>query len=761
MKKCFLLFVAALFVSVAIASPVSVNEARELGFKFAKNNLATAKQITEITPSYSMTLSNGAAGLYVFNYSHGFVVVAADDVAKPILGYSEECSFDAENIPEGLVYYLNHYKNQIEYAVENNIPAESEIAAEWDCLRKNGTINSKSEVRGVDPLINLLWNQDYPYNYYCPTHNYGPGGHVYVGCVADAMAMVMKYWNYPEQGRGSHSYTPSGFPTQTVNFEEAHYDWDNMPISISSGSQMAYIQAIALLMYHCGVSVDMAYGYDGSGSSSYYVPDAVIDYFRYAQSTNLKARDSYSKTEWEDMLMANLDEGFPTYYSGAQSNEGHAFVCDGYNANRYFHFNWGWSGASNGFYAIDALNVSGYHFNDSQTAIFDMIPDYVYAGLPATPSAFTVTPDHSNALTSTVAWTNPSKTLSGANLESISQIVVLRNGVVVHTENNPTPGAAMTFVDQVPDFDFYTYEIYAVTTFGKGRRISTTAQYGPACSWRILGSTTNFQGWNGGALVVKNSKNTIIEEFTLTSSGNSSEYIDIPEGNVTFSWSAPSAAVSSVTIIVKDENNATVYTYNGSSTGLTGTLYTENNQCEGCQAPENLAGEYSWEGDRFGVQLSWTAGEGETQKYYIYRGTDGVNYEKIGEAEGTALSYFDEVETGTYYYQVTAKHSGCESQPALNSSMDHDYVMVAVTAVDENSSIVTNVFPNPADGSICIQAEGMTNVVITNALGQVVYSKKLNDDGLVVNTSNFSAGIYMVNISTATGTTSSRFSVIH
>lgn len=763
MKKSLLfLLTLALVATSAWALPVGKDQAHKLGLSFVRENLLSARQINDVEHVFTLSLDNGTPCLYVFNFDKGFVIVSADDAVKPILGYSEEGCIDVRNMPEGFNYYLDHYKRQISYAVTNDLFADYKIQQEWEWLRNNGTVDGSNETKGVGPLIPLLWNQDYPYNYYCPTHNYGPGGHVYAGCVADAMAMVMKYWDYPETGTGSHSYTPNGFPTQSVNFGETTYDWANMPNTLSSGSPMQQIQAVALLMYHCGVAVDMGYGYDGSGAYSADVPDAMADYFRYTTEMSHRYRDNYSKTEWENMLIANFDEGFPAFYSGQDANMGgHAFVCDGYNDNRYFHFNWGWSGSGNGFFAIDALNITGYHFNNSQSAIFDMLPDYVYDGIPALPEHFTVTPEHFNSLKAAVSWTNPTTTLSNKPLEQLAKVVVLRNGEVVHEESDVTPGQSMSFIDEVDEFDCYTYEIYAVSDLGKGRRTSTKAQFGPSCNWRMLGTTTNFQGWNGGAVCVQNAKGTVIEEFTLTSSGNAMEYVDMPEGDISLTWKAPSTPVPSLTIILKDDENNTVYTYSGASNGLNGILFSKDNQCAGCQPPENFSGEYVWEGDNFGTQLSWTAAEGEPVSYYIYRGVDLDDMAKIAEVEGTELTYFDQAEIGAYYYKLTAKHASCESQFAINTDMQTDYVHVEVTSVPQTEVSLFEVFPNPADGSLNIQAQGMTRIDVFNVMGQQVFSLSLQTDDYVLNTSSFAPGLYTVRVKTQNETVSKRFTVMH
>ena len=266
-KTLFLMMTLALFVGQLIASPVSVDQARHLGMKYVQSH--SAKQAIELNLAYTEVAENGNPAVYVFNFDHGFVLVSADDVARPILAFSDEESVDPNNMPDGFAYYLRFYARQIAYAQANFFEPEMEVTAEWMHVAKDGFENDNRSTRGdIAPLLTTLWNQDSPYNAYCPSGHGGPGGHAYAGCVATAMSMVMKYWNWPTQGNGEHSYTPEGYPMQTVNFGATTYDWANMPNSCNNSNY----QAVATLMYHCGVSVDMMYGSGSSGAYSQDVP---------------------------------------------------------------------------------------------------------------------------------------------------------------------------------------------------------------------------------------------------------------------------------------------------------------------------------------------------------------------------------------------------------------------------------------------------------------------------------------------------------
>ena len=756
MKKTLsIIMMLTLFVGQLIASPVDVTKARQLGLKYVQGN--ASKLVTNLDLAYTQTTESGANALYVFNFDGGYIIVAADDVAQPILAYGEEGNFDADNIADGLAYYLRFYARQIEYAVENQMTATSDVAEQWEQLSRDGAIKGERATYGdVAPLIATNWNQDSPFNAYCPQGQGGPGGHAYAGCVATAMSMVMKKWNWPDHGQGSHSYTPSGYPMQSVDFENAYYQWNNMPNNVNSNNY----QAVAQLMYHCGVAVDMQYGPSGSGAYSVDVPDALVNYFRYTDHVYRLERELYTKLEWEEMLIANLREGFPLYYSGADSDGGHAFVCCGYReSDRKFYFNWGWSGFNNNYFVIDALNTYSGSFNLNQGAIFDMIPDYVYNGLiPATTDLEVIT-ENAHSKKGVVTWTNPTVALDGSTLNNIEEVVLLRNDQQIFSQSNVTPGEVMSFEDEVPNYDCYTYTVYFMSNGVKGRLADYKCQYGPTCTWKVIGQTTNFQGWNGGKIQVKNSYGTVINEITMTNATPISQQIAMPEGNVTFSWVAPATVINSLTINIKNSSNTSVYTYTGNSNQIPVTLYTGDNDCAGCLPPTGLVGEYRWTPEGFGTQLEWNY-DGEPQSFKVYRSDDGVDFQLVATVDKTMHEYFDLVDAGDYYYQVTAFRSYCESTPAWAHDLT-DYVHVEVTSVSENGEAGLSVYPNPANSLMSVEADGLQKVTICNVMGQVVKTLHSEEDGVVVNTTDLVSGIYTISVKTSQGVMTKRFTVIH
>ena len=744
----------ALFVGQLIASPVGVEQARQLGLKYVQSH--SAKQVADLTLAYTEMTESGNPAVYVFNFDGGSVFVSADDVARPILGFTDD-NFDLANVPDGLAYYLRFYARQIAFAQENNFEPEREVALEWAHVAIDGFENDNRSTRGdIAPLITTNWNQDSPYNAYCPTGQGGPGGHAYAGCVATAMSMVMKKWDWPDHGQGTHSYTPEGYAMQTVDFENTNYQWSNMPNTCNNSNY----QAVATLMYHCGVAVDMMYGPGSSGAYSQDVPGAINNYFRYTEHASRLDRDLYSKTEWENMLIRSLEYGFPLYYSGSDTDGGHAFVCCGYReSDRKFYFNWGWSGFNNNYFAVDALNTYSGSFNQGQAAIFDFIPDYIYDALLPAVDDFSVEAENAHSKTGVVRWTNPTTNLAGETIGNIEKVVLLRNGVEIFSQENVAPGEEMSFEDNVADFDCYSYRLYYLSNNVKGRFSDITFQYGPTCTWKVVGQTTNFQGWNGGKIQVKNSFGTVMEEITMTGSTPISQQLRMPEGDVTFSWVAPSTAVQNLTINIKNSANSSVYTYTGNSNQIPATLYAGDNDCGGCLPPTNFNGEYQWTSEGFGTMLTWDYDD-EPQSFKVYRSEDGVDYEEIATVDKTLREYFDMADAGNYYYKVTAFRSYCESTPAW-TNIETDYVYVAVTSVSENDEEGFKVYPNPANALMSVEAEGLEQVTIHNVMGQTVYMQHCSENGVVISTSDLVSGVYTISIKAAQGTVTKRFTVMH
>jgi hypothetical protein len=751
MKKVVLVtLVVLLSLGQLFATHVDVNTAKSIGEKYVRNNMQSLRGFQNSKHVLTISDDNGNACLYIFNIEDkGYYIVSADDRAKPILAYSEEGSIDVDNILPAMAYYLEHYKNAISYAIENDLKADAEIEKEWNAVRTRG-IAERNVGKSVEPLVDLLWHQIYPYNYFCPTEKGGPGGHAYVGCAADVMAMIMKYWNYPEKGKGSHSYIPEGYPIQTVDFSETTYKWNDMPVQIFSFSPQKEINAIAELMYHCGVSIDMKYGSTASSGYSEMVPNAMKKYFSYTANMRHLYRDQHELTEWEKLLRDNLDQGFPVFYAGTSSmSGGHAFLCDGYTEDGYFHFNWGWSGALNGNFAIDALNPTGADYNVNQRAIFDVIPDYAHKCMPKSPVIETdVKSVYSHQ--GVVKVVVPEISELEEALETIDKVVVFRNNKEVFTKENVTPGSVVVFEDEVEEYGIYQYDAYAVSNGIVGRRGYASLLYGPTCAWDVVASTTSYQGWNGASLKFL-CDGKVFEEITVNDATPINMLLQVPEGEVSIEWTAPKTKISSMTIKIENSKGEKVLDFSGSSSELQeGVMYSGNNNCDNCMAPEKLSAEFVIADNQEGIMVSWEK-VGNPQSFKIYRSDDNKEYKEIATVASTENKYFDANNiNGLYYYQVTSYSDDCESMPAVTEDKNSDYVVVEQVSVDENV-IAAIIYPNPVSERLHVASEGLTNISVYTVIGQKKLDINLNADDYILDVSGLDNGVYMLKVSTRKG----------
>ena len=426
MKKITLLFSFLVLAATTYGKAVPVNTAKTVGFNCLLQK-GVANLTTQNDISLVYTYGNPNALFYVFGNQKCFVLVAADDAVLPILGYSKERGFKFDNLPTNVSGWLENYGNQIDFVIKNQIAATSDITAKWTNLFNNTKDKNAARTTSVSPLLTTIWNQSPYYNYDCP-YDYSAGDRTVTGCVATATAQVMKFWNWPANGVGMHSYSTSSYGTLSADFGSTTYNWTAMPNEVTSTNP-----SVATLLYHVGVAVDMNYGPASTGGSGAYViihgcpvtnnaEYALKTYFNYDPSMHGENRASYSDGTWISMLEADLDAGHPIIYDGHGTSGGHCFVFDGYDVSNNFHVNWGWDGSDDGYFAIDALNpgtlgIGGGAggFNSGQQAIFGVKPvtttttpslalyDYVYfsASVINYGAAFTILSNVYNTGTST------------------------------------------------------------------------------------------------------------------------------------------------------------------------------------------------------------------------------------------------------------------------------------------------------------------------------------------------------------------------
>ena len=648
--KSKLLVILALFLGIATlqAKPVDVAKAQRLGLSFAQHKALFAKNmVQDLQLAYTYRADNGMATMYVFNFDGGYVIVAADDSSSPILGYSDEGNFTYENAPDGLRFMLDEISKGIVTVVEQGRPVSNDIVLRWKNLEAYGYLHADKGLPVVEPLIQQRWDQGTPFNLYvpsgCPT-----------GCVATSMAQIMKYWEWPVKGTGEHSYYAPLYGQQYANFGATTYDWANMIDYYGNGSSQVEKEAVATLMYHCGVSVDMNYEPSGSGAYSGDVPGAISTYFSYTdRSTFISKGGNYD--EWITLLKSNIDQRFPVYYSGHSDDGGHAFVCDGYDVDGLFHFNFGWGGSYNNYLLIDGEN---FEYSGSQGVVVDFVPDYIFNTMPQAPANLEVTIESDVSLIGHLTWTNPTKAETGEPLTNIDKVLVLRNGFVVHEIENVQPGQSMTCDDEVPFFDQYDYAVLAISGTSYGRTAHTKAVFGPYCEWTVIMTSSDFHGWNGGGITVQNAAGSYIDFLTTNTSAASMQKFPMALGNNNLYWTEPTTSISNISFKVKDPQNQVVYEYNGPSSELdAGLLRTLNNSCGNentCEAPYNLKATVDPDNNQT-IVLTWDSDHDPEFGYCIYR--DGFLFNMAHE-----LRYVDEnTDIGGHCYYVTALCNGGET----------------------------------------------------------------------------------------------------
>ena len=312
---------------------------------------------------------------YIYNRgsNEGFVIIAGDDELTPYIGYATTGRFIVEDMPEQLAAFLKACQERIDELVSS--------ISYHQALQP--TRPRASEPTQIAPLLgNIQWNQSAPWNNQTPVVD---GEHTPVGCVATAYTQVMRYYQWPTQGEGTFSYTEKRSDRQhSVDYESTTYDWAHMPERYADPSQATEEEtnALSTLAYHAGVAVEMMYAPRGSGASMPYVDRALRDHFRYDKRVSFKNRVNYTQATWEQLLRNELIAARPIVYSG-YGHGGHAFVCDGYDANGLFHINWGWGGMSDGYFNLNYLVPSdlgigggaGGGYSLGQGAVIGIMPD--------------------------------------------------------------------------------------------------------------------------------------------------------------------------------------------------------------------------------------------------------------------------------------------------------------------------------------------------------------------------------------------------
>lgn len=325
-------------------------------------------------------LLSGNEAFYIYTSTSldkgSFFIVSGDAKLPSILAYSDSCAFDVDNMPPAVKYWLQTYVAQL----KQNQTFSNEKSQSSGIEYKEG---------GVAPLLQgIQWGQANPYNKLCPMIR---DKRAVTGCVATAMAQVMRYYSYPTEGKGTVVYNSTTNNLRiTHDFSKDVFDWRNMADSYDGAYSDIQADAVAVLMASCGASVKMDYCTSAQGGSGAYQSDILSGYitnYGYDNDAALVIRNYCPTDVWHKLIVGELNEGRPVNYAGANMRDGgHSFVIDGYKIgnNKYpdYHVNWGWNGSCDGYYQIADLQpregndyATAAPFSESQQMTVGVMPE--------------------------------------------------------------------------------------------------------------------------------------------------------------------------------------------------------------------------------------------------------------------------------------------------------------------------------------------------------------------------------------------------
>ncbi len=358
-----------IFCLCMAANPISPKKVLSKARLIAGTQLSI--EPSDIRIAYKTVRTSGEPSLYVVNMGHGkgFVVLSGDDSTEELIGYNDQGDFDASQMPDNMRAWLDMWTAQLDEELSTPTTAVQRAS------RVKAINNHSTAV--IEPLITSRWGQASPYNKLCPTL-----GDVKcpTGCVATALSQILRYHHYPN---GNTTSIPSYVTTTNkLNMPElppTSFNWELMTDEVNEESPQETIDEVAKLMKYCGQTVKMDYRDNGAGSFFYDLPEGLPNYFGYPNTLHHEYRESYDEEGWEQLLVNELQHHQPVLYSAyTNTDAGHAFICDGYDGNGFFHINWGWAGAADGYYRLPSAhakgeglnpNVKNYHLSMNQSAL--------------------------------------------------------------------------------------------------------------------------------------------------------------------------------------------------------------------------------------------------------------------------------------------------------------------------------------------------------------------------------------------------------
>ncbi|MBR1550359.1 MAG: C10 family peptidase [Bacteroidales bacterium] len=518
-KKNTILMLMCLAAAVAEAKPVSPADALRAATHFWQSALGAKGTLQQARWAYS------EAYLFVGN-GGGFVVLSADDCARPVLAYSTTSPIAPEALPEQLAARLEASCGLIAEGVLQDVEPSKEDAARWQALLGGSPLKDGSDEESIGPLLETRWHQDGSYSLLCPQ------GTV-TGCAATAQSQFMRYWCFPAFGEGQESYSLTAYGNQSADFAHTLYDWPNMLPEVNYTSSHTAQVAVSTLMYHVGVSLHMSYNSPSNGGSGaaglvsmpHYpsINNSLMDYFHYSRQMRpiYRTEGGWTDQAWNDSLANELRLRHPIVYCGVAPEGGHGFVCDGFEyrgGDIWFHFNFGWSGNGDGYYTTEDIcpNVSPtgqvgsvYHFNQSNQALLGAVPeDGIYV---------------SDTLVTYVRSGGEGRVLFADSYYSDAPWSASCDQPWLHVD---TAGAGRAgWVTLTADENTSGSERRATVTFiQEGRTVTLTAvqtfySEEDYCPVHVVMKSTGNAGWQGGAYLSFESASGFVFGTTTLSSG--------------------------------------------------------------------------------------------------------------------------------------------------------------------------------------------------------------------------------------------------
>lgn len=376
MKRTALTLVFLLTAFLAMASDVTPERAGKLASSFFSGTRGAAHVDLVWDGTDGLTRSGESPAFYVFNHAGGgFVVVAGDDAATPILAFSQTGKFMTEGMPEQIRSFFREYTREITYLRNTGRKQTAEGAALWERAAREGI----ARYTAIKELHTPTWGQSAPFNDLCPVVD---GGRSVAGCVAVAISEVMYHHRWPgttaEDRLPDYNYKTDKGNNQIITGHNlaASYDWSLIKSSYAGSATTESRAEVAKLVHDVGVMMQSSYNPTGTGAFSDDIPEAMVHYMNYDSSTVLYYREEFSTERWCSMLRNEIDNNRPVLYGGDGAGGGHQFVVDGYATDDYFAMNWGWSGSDNGFYKISSFMTSmSYDFRAYGSAVFNLKPN--------------------------------------------------------------------------------------------------------------------------------------------------------------------------------------------------------------------------------------------------------------------------------------------------------------------------------------------------------------------------------------------------